>query len=35
MLVVIPGPDTLDLKALAKGVGVKKVKMAPTIRPSN
>jgi len=28
MLVIIPGPDTLDLKALAKAVGVKKVKMA-------
>lgn len=28
MLVVIPGPETLDLKALAKVVGVKKAKMA-------
>ncbi|MEZ4660629.1 MAG: YbaK/EbsC family protein [Caldilineaceae bacterium] len=28
MLVVIPGPATLDLKALAKAVGVKKAKMA-------
>ena len=28
MLVVIPGPDTLDLKALAKAVGSKKIKMA-------
>jgi len=28
MLVVIPGPDTLDLKALAKAVGVKKARMA-------
>jgi Cys-tRNA(Pro)/Cys-tRNA(Cys) deacylase len=28
MLVVIPGPDTLDLKALAKAVGAKKAKMA-------
>lgn len=29
MLVVIPGPDTLNLKALAKAVKVKKAKMAP------
>lgn len=28
MLVVIPGPDTLDLKALARAVGVKKARMA-------
>ena len=28
MLVVIPGPDTLDLKALAKGAKLKKAKMA-------
>jgi Cys-tRNA(Pro)/Cys-tRNA(Cys) deacylase len=28
MLVVIPGPETLDLKALAKAAGLKKVKMA-------
>lgn len=28
MLVIIPGPDTLDLKALAKATGLKKVKMA-------
>jgi len=28
MLVVIPGPDTLDLKTLAKGAGLKKAKMA-------
>ena len=28
MLVVIPGAETLDLKALAKAVGVKKAKMA-------
>ncbi|HXF63726.1 MAG TPA: aminoacyl-tRNA deacylase [Caldilineaceae bacterium] len=28
LLVVIPGPDTLDLKALAKATGLKKVKMA-------
>ncbi|MEX1019452.1 MAG: aminoacyl-tRNA deacylase [Litorilinea sp.] len=28
MLVVIPGPDTLDLKALARAAGQKKVKMA-------
>lgn len=28
MLVVIPGPDTLDLRILAKEVGLKKVKMA-------
>lgn len=28
LLVVIPGPDTLDLKALAKAAGLKKVKMA-------
>jgi Cys-tRNA(Pro)/Cys-tRNA(Cys) deacylase len=28
MLVVIPGPDTLDLKALAKGANLKKAKMA-------
>lgn len=28
MLVVIPGPNTLDLKALAKAVGVKKIRMA-------
>lgn len=29
LLVVIPGPDTLDLKALAKATNLKKVKMAP------
>lgn len=29
LLVVIPGPESLDLKALAKAVGVKKVQMAP------
>lgn len=29
MLVVIPGPDTLDLKALAKAAKLKKAKMAP------
>jgi Cys-tRNA(Pro)/Cys-tRNA(Cys) deacylase len=28
MLVVIPGPDTLDLKTLAKGANLKKAKMA-------
>ena len=28
MLVIIPGPDTLDLKALAKATGLKKIKMA-------
>ena len=28
MLVVIPGPDTLDLKVLAKAVGIKKARMA-------
>lgn len=28
LLVVIPGPDTLDLKALAKATGLKKVKIA-------
>jgi len=28
LLVVIPGPDTLDLKALAKQVNAKKIKMA-------
>ena len=28
MLVVIPGPDTLDLRVLAKEVGLKKAKMA-------
>ena len=28
MLVVIPGPDTLDLKALAKAANLKKAKMA-------
>lgn len=28
MLIVIPGPDTLDLKALAKATKLKKVKMA-------
>lgn len=28
MLVIIPGPDTLDLKNLAKATGVKKVRMA-------
>jgi Cys-tRNA(Pro)/Cys-tRNA(Cys) deacylase len=28
MLVVIPGPETLDLRALAKAAGLKKVKMA-------
>jgi Cys-tRNA(Pro)/Cys-tRNA(Cys) deacylase len=29
LLVVIPGPDTLDLKALAKATNLKKAKMAP------
>lgn len=28
MLVVVPGPDTLDLKAFAKGAQVKKARMA-------
>jgi Cys-tRNA(Pro)/Cys-tRNA(Cys) deacylase len=28
MLVVVPGPDTLDLRALAKAVNAKKIKMA-------
>lgn len=28
LLVVIPGPDTLDLKELAKATGLKKIKMA-------
>lgn len=28
MLVIIPGPDTLDLKALAKAAGIKKAKMS-------
>jgi Cys-tRNA(Pro)/Cys-tRNA(Cys) deacylase len=28
LLILIPGPDMLDLKALAKAVGLKKVKMA-------
>jgi Cys-tRNA(Pro)/Cys-tRNA(Cys) deacylase len=28
MLVVIPGPETLDLKALSRATGVKKAKMA-------
>lgn len=28
MLVIIPGPDTLDLKALAKATNTKKVRMA-------
>jgi len=28
MLVIIPGPDTLDLKTLAKATGYKKIKMA-------
>lgn len=28
MLVIIPGPDTLDLRVLAKAVNAKKVKMA-------
>ena len=28
MLVIVPGPDTLDLRALAKAVNGKKVKMA-------
>lgn len=28
LLVVIPGPETLDLKTLAKVIGLKKVKMA-------
>jgi Cys-tRNA(Pro)/Cys-tRNA(Cys) deacylase len=28
MLVVIPAPETLDLKALAKATGVKKIRMA-------
>jgi Cys-tRNA(Pro)/Cys-tRNA(Cys) deacylase len=28
MLVIVPGPDTLDLRALAKAVNAKKVKMA-------
>lgn len=28
MLVIVPGPDTVDMKALAKGVGVKKAHMS-------
>jgi Cys-tRNA(Pro)/Cys-tRNA(Cys) deacylase len=28
MLVIVPGPDTLDLRALGKAVNAKKVKMA-------
>ena len=28
LLVIIPGPDTLDLKALAKATGLKKARMA-------
>ena len=28
MLVIVPGPDTLDLRALAKAVNAKKIKMA-------
>jgi Cys-tRNA(Pro)/Cys-tRNA(Cys) deacylase len=28
MLVIVPGPDTLDLRAFAKAVNLKKVKMA-------
>lgn len=28
MLVIVPGPDTLDLKTLAKAVGAKKMRMA-------
>lgn len=28
MLVIVPGPDTLDLKVLAKAVDAKKIKMA-------
>lgn len=28
MLVIVPGPDTVDMKTLAKGVGVKKAHMA-------
>ena len=28
MLIIIPGPDTLDLKALAKATNLKKAKMA-------
>jgi Cys-tRNA(Pro)/Cys-tRNA(Cys) deacylase len=28
MLVIVPGPETVDLRALAKGVNAKKVKMA-------
>ena len=28
LLVIIPGPDTLDLKALAKATGIKKARMA-------
>jgi Cys-tRNA(Pro)/Cys-tRNA(Cys) deacylase len=28
LLVVIPGPDTLDLRILAKAIGLKKIKMA-------
>lgn len=29
MLVIVPGPDTVDMRVLAKGVGVKKARMAP------
>lgn len=29
MLVAVPGPDTLDLKAFAKGATLKKARMAP------
>ena len=28
MLVIVPGPETVDMRVLAKGVGVKKVRMA-------
>jgi len=28
MLVIVPGPDTVDMKTLAKGVGVKKAHMS-------
>lgn len=31
-LVVIPGPDTLDLKKLAKAIGAKKLQMAPRLK---
>lgn len=29
MLVIVPGPETVDMRVLAKGVGVKKARMAP------